>query len=380
MKVLGIDTSCDDTSVAVVESQNNNTLEVLSNIVSSQIELHKGYGGVFPMLAKREHQKNLVQVLGEALQKSQLLKKNEKNTDYSQDKTLATILEREPELHKELVVFLAKYQKPQIEAIAVTQGPGLEPCLWVGLNFAKALNYVWNIPIIPVHHVEAHLLSAWLDNANLANISFPALALIVSGGHTQLIICKKIGEYKIVGETLDDAAGECFDKVARILGLGYPGGPIIEKVAQEPSSTQVSFPRPMLRSLNFDFSFSGLKTAVLYDAKKKYLGNCNKDYTIAAAKEAQASIVEVLVKKTIAAAIKFEVKTIIVGGGVSASQYLRDELTKTTAQKLPLVKVIIPSRQYSTDNGAMVAATAILHPRPKLDYKSKMSADSNFQL
>lgn len=379
MLVLGIDTSCDDTSIALVKSEQSGDLEVISNIVSSQTELHKGYGGVFPMLAKREHQKNLVAVLKEALQNANLLQE-QAGPDYSQDKTLASILEREPELCKELIAFFAQYGKPQIDAIAVTQGPGLEPCLWVGLNFAKALNYIWNIPIIPVHHVEGHLLSAWLDKGNANKVSFPALALIVSGGHTQLILCEKIGQYKIVGETLDDAAGECFDKVARILGLGYPGGPIIEKIAKETSSINVSFPRPMLKSLNFDFSFSGLKTAVLYDAKKKCGETCDKDYAIAAAKEAQDSIVEVLVKKSIGAADKFNAKTIIIGGGVSASQYLRDELTKSVAKELSATNVVIPSRQYSTDNGAMIAAAAILHPRPKLNYQSEMPADSNFQL
>ncbi|GAI39325.1 unnamed protein product, partial [marine sediment metagenome] len=200
MNILAIDTSCDDTCISIlkVKNQKSKTIEfnILSNIVSSQIKVHQKYGGVYPFLAKREHQKNLMPVLKQALKKAKLLK-------------------------------LSKSQKPDIDIIAVTIGPGLDPCLWMGVNFAKALSYFWQVPIIPVNHIEGHLLANLLPQ-----IVFPAVCLVVSGGHTQLILMRKIGDYKIIGETRDDAAGECFDKTARILGLGYPGGPAIAALAE----------------------------------------------------------------------------------------------------------------------------------------------------
>lgn len=360
MKILGIDTSCDDTSIAIV-----NDLEILSNIVSSQIEIHKEWGGVFPALAKREHQKNLVPVLAQALEEAGLLKDDGKEIDLSELTELET---REPELKKALETFFQKYAKPEIDAIALTVGPGLEPCLWTGINFAKALSLAWNLPIIPVHHIEAHLLSSFLEHKN---IEFPALALVVSGGHTQLILIREIGNYEIIGQTLDDAAGECFDKVARVLGLEYPGGPVIEKLSKEEKNypEKISFPRPMLKSGDYNFSFSGLKTAVLYHHQKH--GN-EPGYVQAAAQEAQKAIVETLVKKTMKAAKENHVKSLLIGGGVSASQYLRDQFEKNKED----VTLYLPSKKFSTDNAAMIAVAAYLNPKRKAELK----ADSNLKI
>src|SRR3989344_6846262 len=233
MKILAIETSCDDTGAAILERKSGK-FKVLSNIVSSQT-IHQNYGGVFPMMAKREHQVNLVPVLIRVLKQAKLANpkpetRNPKPETNSKFKIINSILEREPELLKQLLPFLEKYEKPDIDAIAVTNGPGLEPCLWIGVNFARALSFYWNIPIIPVNHIEGHILVSFL-NPKLYTLNpkraFPAMCLVVSGGHTQLVLMKKIGDYKIIGETRDDAAGECFDKWAKILGLGYPGGPQI---------------------------------------------------------------------------------------------------------------------------------------------------------
>ena len=233
MIILSIDTSCDDTCISVLEVKNKK-FNLISNIVSSQVKLHAKYGGVYPFLAKREHQRNLPVVF----------KKATKGIDIS-----------------------------KIDLIGVTAGPGLEPCLWQGINFAIELAEKLKKPIIPVNHIEAHILINFQFSIfNFQNI-FPAVCLVVSGGHTQLILMRNIGQYKLIGETRDDAAGECFDKAARILGLGYPGGPIIAaKAAQfsiSNSQFSIKLPRPMIYQKNYDFSFSGLKTAVLYDFKNR---------------------------------------------------------------------------------------------------------------
>lgn len=379
MKILGLDTSCDDTSIAIIQTKGEKFDQLLSNIVSSQTEIHKKWGGVFPAMAKREHQNNLVPVLIEALKNADLLKEKSKKESIDLS-ILSELSTREPELKKDLENFLANYQKPDIDFIALTTGPGLEPCLWTGINFAKALSFVWQIQIIPVHHVEAHLLSVFLENKD---IPLPALGLIVSGGHTQIIFTEKIGQYKIIGETLDDAAGECFDKVARILGLGYPGGPLIEKLASEENTytEKLVFPRPMIKSKNFDFSFSGLKTAVLYDKQKKCpKGICSPEYVKAAALEAQNSILETLIFKTIQAAKLHKVKSLIIGGGVSASQTLRDKFKASLEKELPDIKLFIPAKNLSTDNGAMIAIAGLLHKRDLLNFDSEIKADSNFKI
>ena len=224
MKILGIETSCDDTGIAILEVKENKNGQnpeflVLANEVASQIKVHQKYGGVFPTMAKREHQKNLVPTFVEALKKARLLDPRPCTLDPIKLKTLKTILEREPELAKKLIPFLKKYKKPDIDYISVTNGPGLEPCLWVGVNFARAISYFWDIPIIPVNHIEGHILvsnfqfliSNFQSNPNysISKTQFPAISLVVSGGHTQIVLMNAVGDYKILGETRDDEAGEC---------------------------------------------------------------------------------------------------------------------------------------------------------------------------
>ena len=284
IKILGIDTSCDDTSIALVKIQDTR-YKILSNVVSSQVKLHAKYGGVFPSLAKREHQKNLPAVLNEALR-------------------------------------FASLSQGEIDFVAVTSGPGLEPCLWQGINFAQEIAKKYKKPLIPVNHIEAHILANLIEGSP-TSFNLPAIALVVSGGHTQLILIKKIGRYRLIGETRDDAAGECFDKAARILGLSYPGGPIIAAEAAkykiQNTSHKLQLPRPMMYTKDYDFSFSGLKTAVLYMVKQ---GNYDK---IEMCREIQQSIIDVLIHKTIKAAKDFGVKSIILGGGVAANQELRNQ-------------------------------------------------------
>jgi len=381
MRILAIETSCDDTGIAILEAKGLKRpgFRILSNIVSSQIKIHKKWGGVYPTLAKREHQKNLVPVLSRALkrakfskQEAQLLKRvkfPERRKELSflrKTKELEKILERDPRLSKRLLIFFKEYQKPKIDCIAVTIGPGLEPCLWVGVNFARALAYFWNLPIVPVNHIEAHILAIFLGKEvkglrlENRNYPFPAICLIVSGGHTQLILIKNLGKYEILGETRDDAAGECFDKTARILGLDYPGGPAIETEATKyrvsDVKLQIKLPRPMIFSKDYDFSFSGLKTAVLYDFKKrKQKTKKSKQYIREMAAEIQQAIIDVLIKKTMKAAKDFRIKTIILGGGVVANKELRRQIIKRIKKEIPDTKCYIPPTKYCTDNAAMIA-------------------------
>jgi len=426
MRILAIDTSCDDTATAIAEIRNNKT-KILSNIVSSQIKLHAKYGGVYPTLAKREHQRNLPIVLTKALKQSKLLKiRNPKHEiqnksmdarikypsiirarsaliQNSKFKTLEKILEREEILRPELVKFLEKYEKPKIDAIAVTIGPGLEPCLWVGVNFARALALWWDLPIIPVNHLEAHLLANFINERkrkrsdlsylekNIIEVkgdqTFPAVGLVVSGGNTQLFLMKGIGKYKLLGETRDDAAGECFDKTARILGLGYPGGPAIAQFAKQGQLSiinnqllSIKLPRPMINSKDYDFSFSGLKTAVLYDYKKrKKTIRESAGYKMAMACEIQQAAIDVLLKKTLQSAKEYQVKTIILGGGVAANSELRKQLQeKIKKEKLNLI-FRVPTLKLCTDNAAMVAVAASCHFQNKKEW-SKIKASANLTI
>ncbi len=372
MKILAIETSCDDTGIAVIKVQGER-IKALSNIVSSQ-QIHANYGGVFPMMAKREHQRNLVPVLEKSLEEAKLrnLKFEIRNLKTERIEVLKKIFEKENELFEFTKTFLETHEKPAIDAIAVTYGPGLEPCLWVGVNFARALSYFWDIPLIPVNHIEAHILVNFLEceTWNMKQI-FPAIALVVSGGHTQLILVKEIGNYEIIGETRDDAAGECFDKAARILQLGYPGGPIISKIAAAGAGHAIKLPRPMLNSKDYDFSFSGLKTAVLYEAEGKEL---TQEYIKNMAAGVQDAIVDVLLKKTLQAAKDFHAKTIILGGGVSANQELRKQFT----QQSP-IPVIFPEPKLSTDNGLMIAVAGCFNNDKKIAWQD-LSAHANLRI
>lgn len=352
MKILAIETSCDETAVAVLEAKHgtkNPVFKILSNIVSSQVKLHSPYGGVVPSLAMREHYRNITTCFEQALNKAYGKKKNE------------------------------------FDVVAVTMGPGLEPALWVGINFAKSITLATNKPIIGINHLEGHLYANWLSN-NGKNIVFPALGLIVSGGHTELVLIKNHGNYKLIGATRDDAAGEAFDKVAKLLNLGYPGGPIISKIADEfkpqsKSINKITLPRPMINSKDYDFSFSGLKTAVLYlvkDLTKKY---SLEQITPLIAKEFQDSVIDVLTTKTLEAAKQYKIKTILMGGGVTANKRLRKRMIESIKRDLPRVSVHIPDFQFSVDNAAMIGVAAYFHAKKKkFTMPEKLRANGIMQL
>ena len=395
MRILGIETSCDETGISILEFKRNQC-KILANLVYSQIKVHQPYGGVVPNLAKREHQKNLIPMLQLALQEAQLKKnkrKNKKNKlPASKIQVLENLLAKDEILKQGLFSFFQMIDKPKIDLIAVTKGPGLAPALWPGVNCARALSYFWHIPLLGISHLEAHILSNWLPKEKnqwttlqIPQNLFPAAGLIISGGHTQLILIKKIGCYCLIGETRDDAAGECFDKTARLLGLSYPGGPAIAAEAKKtknlpPPSFPISLPRPMINQKNYDFSFAGLKTAVLYliENLKKQKVSLNLIRPFLAA-EIQNSINEVLVTKTIRLAKNFHTKSIIAAGGVAANEALCELLQQEAAKKLPGIKVIIPAKQYTGDNAAMIALTAYFHQKQPIHWE-KLKADPNLKL
>lgn len=305
--ILGIESSCDETAAAVVK----NGREVLSNVISSQIELHKLYGGVVPEIASRKHIEKIDQVIEEALE------------------TAGKTLE-------------------EIDAIAVTYGPGLVGALLVGVAEAKALAYASHKPLVGVHHIEGHVSANYIENKELE----PAfLCLIVSGGHTHLVLVKDYGEYEIIGRTRDDAAGEAFDKVARAIGLGYPGGPKIDKLAKEGNPNAIKFPRAKVENAPHDFSFSGVKSAVL-----NYMNGCKmKGIEVNRADIAasfQDAVVEVLVLRTIEAAKEYGMKKVALAGGVASNQGLRAKM-KEACEKEGL-ELYYPSPVFCTDNGAMI--------------------------
>ena len=305
MLILGIDTSCDDTSAAVLEGR-----KILSNVVSSQVEIHKKYGGIVPELASRRHIEMIWPVVSEALDKASVTLKD-------------------------------------IEGIAVCNGPGLIGSLLVGVCFAKATGYASKIPFIGINHLEGHILSAMLGDETPG---FPFLCLVVSGGHTSLYRVDGFGQYRELGRTRDDAAGEAYDKVAKLLGLGYPGGPYIDRLAREGDPSWVEFPRPYLHG-SFDFSFSGLKTAV-----KNYVESLGKvDHRSVAhiCASFQASVVDVLIKKTLSAARRERISNVSLSGGVAANRELRRRMKELENREG--IRVFLPPRHLCTDNAAMIA-------------------------
>lgn len=347
MNILAIETSCDETAVAIINIQDEK-IRVLANIVSSQIKLHSKFGGVVPQLAARAHLQNMVPTLQEAFRQSRI-------------------------------------DKNEVDYIAFTKGPGLAPALMIGGNTAKALAFSWEKPLIEVNHLEGHIYVNWLEGSglicNLKDISFPVLALIISGGHTQLVLMKNNMQFEIVGETLDDAAGEAFDKVAKILDLEYPGGPIIENLALEHKKKgSIKFPRPMLNSKDFNFSFSGLKTAVLYEVRK--YGNLTVSDKANIAASFQQAVIDVLVAKTIKASQFYKVKNIVLGGGVSANQALRQQLETSLNKSLPMVRLLYPPKALATDNALMIAVAGYFHILQKQNIISwqEVSTDSNLRL
>lgn len=388
MTILSIETSCDETGIAILETTDANTVVLRGNALASQIDIHAQYGGVFPALAKRAHAEKIVPLLQNTLNEAGLL---EAKTDESPIPDLSFLDEKESALKAHLIPFFAAYKKPAIDHIAVTTGPGLEPALWVGINAARALSIAWDIPIIPINHMEGHIVAAAIEKIGehtyrFIDISFPTLSLLVSGGHTELVLVEKFGVYKKIGQTRDDAVGEAFDKVARVIGLPYPGGPAISKLAHEwrvatkesHAQNAFSLPRPMLHSGDFDFSFSGIKTAVLYAARDK--GVLSDDDKKALACEFETATIEVLVKKTLAAASEYATPTIIVGGGVAANTYLREQLALTAGNTATL---LFPESWLATDNAVMIglaATTQVISRNKKTRNPNKLRADGNLSL
>ncbi|MCM3037602.1 tRNA (adenosine(37)-N6)-threonylcarbamoyltransferase complex transferase subunit TsaD [Bacillus pumilus] len=310
--ILGIETSCDETAASIVK----NGKEIVANVVASQIESHKRFGGVVPEIASRHHVEQVTIVLEEVMAKANM-----------------------------------SFQ--DLDAIAVTEGPGLVGALLIGVNAAKALSIAHQIPLVGVHHIAGHIYA----NQLVDELQFPCLALVVSGGHTELVLMKEHGSFEVIGETLDDAAGEAYDKVARTMGLPYPGGPHIDRLAHEGEPT-IKLPRAWLEEGSYHFSFSGLKSAVintLHNASQK--GEIIAPENLAAS--FQASVIEVLVGKTLKAAEAYGVKQVVLAGGVAANKGLREALT-TAFTKLPDVKVIVPPLSLCTDNAAMIAAAGTI--------------------
>ncbi len=410
--ILSIETSCDETAISILAWENEAPV-ILSNKVSSQIKLHAKWGGVVPNLAARQHVKNIDHVLKSALAETAMTPAN-------------------------------------IDIISVTNGPGLIPALLVGVNYAKTLAYLWEKPLIGIHHIEGHIYANFIsdkisaisnfqfpiskqikksqilnltraqnskevkkdsssitENCELkienSEISFPALTLVVSGGHTQLILMKKHLQYEIIGQTVDDAVGEAFDKVARILGIGYPGGPNVAAWAakfqnsNEPENAlkangaiccKLVFPRPMLNKHGFNFSFSGLKTAVLYEVKKFVAANGSsaptkeaelpREYITEICHEFQQACIDVLVSKTIKAAQLHQPKTIMLAGGVSANLELRKQLNQAITTNLPGVAYRIPSLSLTGDNGAMIGSAGAFRWE-KMSAAQKKSSFGNWK-
>lgn len=394
MKILAIETSCDETGIAILE-QTNDAIIIRGNALASQIELHAQYGGVFPAMAKRAHAEKISSLVIQALDEAELLEAVE-NPIEGVDAKLTFLADKETTLRDHIAPFLTYYEKPMIDYIAVTVGPGLEPALWVGINTARALSTIWNIPIIPVNHMEGHIVTAAIEKLeddvyDFAALKFPLLALLVSGGHTELVVAQKFGQYTKIGATRDDAVGEAFDKVARMLGLQYPGGPAISALAKAWREKNISnifeLPRPMLHSQDYDFSFSGIKTAALYairdltaQAGHEQLTDDDKSALAAAFEDA---VVEVLVKKTIDAALEHNTPTIVVGGGVAGNTYLREQLMKKVAKVLPDTTLLFPETWLATDNAVMIGMAAMaqaLTGQIKTASSDELKADGNLSL
>jgi len=320
INILGIETSCDETAAAVVADG----LTIKSSVVASQTKLHEKYGGVVPELASRAHIEKIYPVIKEAMEQADIA-------------------------------------KDDIDAIAIANQPGLTIALVVGVTAAKTLSFTWNKPLIAINHLHAHLQSAMLSEEQL---ELPAVALIVSGGHTCLYEYHSPLEPKLLGTTIDDAAGEAFDKVASILRLPYPGGPSIEKAAEKGNPDAIKFPRSMLGRDSLDFSFSGIKTAVLYYCRGQDMKGENKVDSMTTQQIAdiaasfQAAVVDVLVKKTQRAATIIKAKTILLGGGVAANNKLRTSLQQMCESDVPPKKLLVAPKRYCTDNAVMVASLA----------------------
>ena len=389
MITLGIETSCDETALALVETRDNGgqlEYRVLASYIHSQADLHNQFGGVYPNLAKREHAKFLVPLLKKLLadtagyfdgQMEQIPK------DIF-DKKIKNIEVKYSAKNIDLVkTFLSENEFlkiiPKIDRIAVTEGPGLEPALWVGISFAQILNELWDIEVVPVNHMEGHVIGSLLHDEetdkwqSMKDFATPGLALLISGGHTQIVEVSRKGhefDYKIIGETRDDAVGEAYDKVARILDLPYPGGPHVSRLADEALDMKLDpgivLPRPMLKTDELDFSFSGLKTAVLYavrdeKAKSKKLSD---DFRRAISNEFENAVNEVLITKIRKAIELSHAKSLIVGGGVIANKRLRQSFTNLVHEYG--MSIYLPSKHVAGDNALMIAISGSLQTNPKI--------------
>jgi len=378
LTILGIETSCDETAAAVIRGEGK-SVKILSNVVASQIDIHKKYGGVVPEIAAREHVLNILPVVHETLARASL------SSGVVSARKKKISLTPPPKADK----FAEK--DSQIGAIAVTVGPGLITSLIVGVETAKSLAYAWNLPLIGINHIEGHIYANFIDQAKTNNI-FPSLVLTVSGGHNLLVLMKGHGQYKIIGETLDDAAGEAFDKAAAMLSLGYPGGPAISAEAEKlnvlhnlpkiPSLARMGkgcfLPRPMLNKSGYDFSFSGLKTALLYQIQKDPHW---KKHVPEYCREFQQAVIDVLVGKTLRAAKEYKVKTVMLSGGVSANRELRKEMGAAIKSQLPSVNFQLPDLKYTTDNAAMVAVAGYFRAvAGQFASWQKLKADPNLEL
>jgi N6-L-threonylcarbamoyladenine synthase len=336
MLVLAIETSCDDTGAAVVL----NGRKILSNVVSSQVSIHQKYGGVVPELASRRHIESIVPIVTEALE-------------------------------------MGKVTLRDIDGISVTQGPGLVGSLLVGLSFAKSLSFVTRLPFVGVNHIEAHLSAIFLEEKPP---KFPFIGLVVSGGHTSLFRVDGFGKYKRLGQTRDDAAGEAFDKVAKLLSLGYPGGPVIDELSKSSNPKAIRFPRPTLGKNSLDFSFSGLKTAVVNYVKShpEPAGGYSEELIRDIVSSFQEAVVDVLVKKTLQAAQHQGLRRVVLSGGVAANRRLRERIKEEAAQQK--VKVYIPSPSFCTDNAAMVGVVGYEYLKRGIQSPYTLNAFSNLPL
>lgn len=331
MRVLGIETSCDETGIAIYDEN----IGLLSNKLYSQINLHKKYGGVVPELASREHIKKVIPLIRLALKESKLKKKN-------------------------------------IDAIAYTAGPGLASSLLVGATIGYSLGFAWKIPVIPINHLEGHLFSIMLEK-NFPK--YPFISLIVSGGHTQLINVKNFNKYSILGESIDDSAGEAFDKIAKLLGIQYPGGSSLSKIAQKGKFGKFLFPRPLINKSGFDFSFSGLKSSVSRIIfKKKITKQTISDIAFAF----EDAITDILTIKTKKALKKTKIKNISICGGVASNKILRKKM-KTEMKKIKR-KIFFPKIKFCTDNGAMIALVGLIRFKKKLIKKNHITIKPNWSL
>lgn len=323
MYILGIETSCDETAASIIEaSTKEKKINILSDVISSSLPLHSKTGGIIPEVAARQQLKYIIPVIKESLER-------------------------------------AKINNSQIDVLSVTVGPGLVGSLLVGIETAKTLSFAWKKPLIPVNHLIGHVYANFTGGIKP---DFPSIALIISGGHTDLLLMENFGQITLLGGTRDDAAGEAFDKIGRLLGLSYPAGPLIEEKAKKGDPKSFNFPRPMINSKNFDFSFSGLKTAVWREVQK--INKPNEKIIDNICASVQKAISDILLAKTLNAAKKYKIKSILLSGGVSANLTIQENFKLNIKRHLPAVKFFVPEKALCTDNAAMIATSAFYNYQP----------------